>query len=456
MQNVITSAEIDQWLREGRNTVSLDTDAVFTTMATGMARQHNLNIIRKASTTEHSVLTRESSGQDQPLQGYTNPLLNEKVIEEWRQEFPILQNVIHVGNCSQAPQSRRVRDEINKYLDNWLTVGMDWDYWVEAVNKAKVEFATLINADVSEIAVCSSVSEAVAALVGAFSFNGPRNKIVTTEAEFPTVGHVLLAHQKLGAKVEFLPLSDDGVIALDDYDRYIDEQTLLTVATQVYYLNGFQQNIAAIAGKAHAKGSYFFVDCYQGIGTIPIDVKAMDIDFLATGMLKYLLGIPGIAFLYVKKELAADLKPLLTGWFGQENPFSFQVKVLDYAQGARRFDTGTPPILAGFAAKAALEIINEIGVPNINERVQYLSHICWNEALARGLEPISPRDITQKGGTTAFRVPDSHAVEGALKKRNIIATARGDVIRIAHHFFTRPQDLTYTLDELVDILGDMP
>lgn len=442
MKKIITSADIDQLVREGKREIYLDGDVVITSFAAEVAQKFNINIIdRRKGQTNNSVIGT-----------YSNPLMDEKVINEWRKEFPILEKAIHVGNCSQAPQARRVRKAINDYLDNWLTIGMNWDYWCEEVVKAKKEFAKLINADVSEIAVCSSLSEAAAGLISSFSFDGPRNKIVATEAEFPTVGHVLLAHQKLGIRVDFVPL-EDGKVKLEDYDRYIDESTLLTVATHVFYQNGFKQDIAAIAKKAHAKGSYLFVDCYQSIGTIPIDVKALDIDFLATGTLKYLLGIPGIAFLYVRKELIPLLKPIVTGWFGQENPFSFKVRILDYARDARRFDTGTPPVIAGFAAKAGLEIINEVNPVNIHERIQFLSKICIEGALRRGLEVVSPLDVQSKGSTTAIRVPDSHAAEVALKERGIIASARGNVIRIAPHFFTTSQDIEIVLDELANILS---
>jgi len=443
LKNIITSADVDKWSKDGEREVHLEKDVVVTSFAEEIAKKLNIIIYKNDNLPliDNNFIKKTLS----------NPLMDEGNIEIWRKEFPILKNVVHAGNCSQAPQSLRVRDSITRYLENWLTVGMDWDYWCEEITKAKMEFAKLINADVSEIAVTSCVSDAVAGLLGSLNYNTERNKIVTTEAEFPTIGQIALAHQKMGAKVDFVPVKN-GVIDIDDYDRYIDETTLVTVATQVYYLNGFAQDIAAIAKKAHEKGSYYFVDCYQGLGTIPVDVKAMDIDFLTSGTLKYLLGIPGIAFLYVKKELAPKLKPVLTGWFGQENPFSFKVRELDYACDARRFDTGTPPVMMGFAARAGLEIINEIGVENISERIQYLSKVFLEGAIKRGLNVISPMDVTLKGSTTAIRVGDSHKVELLLRKKNIIGSSRGDVIRIAPHFFTRAQDLEYVLDELATIM----
>jgi len=373
-------------------------------------------------------------------------------LSRWRKEFPILERVIHVGNCSQSPQATRVRSAINDYLDSWLHSGMDWDFWCEEVVRAKAEFAKLINADVSEIAVCSSVSEATAAVIGSLTYNPGQGRLVASEAEFPTVGHVLLANRKWGWRIDYVPV-ENGRVELEQYDRIIDNNTALTAVTHVYYQNGFKQDIDAITRIAQAKGSLVLIDAYQSAGTVPLDVKACGADFLMTGNLKYLLGMPGIAFLYVKKELIPGLNPALTGWFGQENPFSFKVRVLDYARDARRFDTGTPPVVNAFAARAGMEIINEVGVANIWRHIRQLSEACTQTALAKGLTVASPLDPEQKGSTTAILVPDAHGVEAALKKRGIIAAARGEMIRIAPHFFTTREDIEATLDNLVAVLS---
>jgi selenocysteine lyase/cysteine desulfurase len=383
-------------------------------------------------------------------------LITEQEVDAWREEFPILKNVIHVANCSQSAQAKRVRGAIERYLDNWLSVGMDWDSWVNEVNLAKAEFAKLIGADASEICVTSSVSEAVSSIASALDYSGPRKKVVVTDAEFPTVDHVWLAQQKYGVKVDFVSTDERHEVALSEYERTIDETTILASITQVYYLNGFKQDIAGIADIAHRKGALIFVDAYQGLGTEPIDVKAMNIDILTSGNLKYLFGIPGIAFLYVDKKLVPSLKPAVTGWFGQTNPFLFQTRYLDWAPEARRLDTGTPPVLNAYAARAGLEITNEIGVARIKDRIDMLSAYALRGVLARGLVCWSPFDVNKKGGTTAIYVADkidSHHREVELRKRTIIASARGEVIRVAPHFYTKTHELDIVLDAIKEILA---
>jgi len=193
------------------------------------------------------------------------------------------------------------------------------------------------------------------------------------------------------------------------------------------------------------------VDAYQSLGTCRLDVKQADIDFLISGNLKYLLGIPGIAFLYVRKQLVQQLQPSITGWFGQKNPFAFDSKNLDFAPGASRFDTGTPPVIAAYAARAGMQIINQIGLENIETRIDHLSRFAINRALQLGLDYAGPHDIAAKGATTAIRVADARRIQSCLAERNIIASARGDIIRIAPHFFTREEELDAVLGELQNI-----
>ncbi len=373
-------------------------------------------------------------------------------IAAWRKRFPILERYIHVANCSQSPQSSDTRAAAEAYLQSWEEMGMDWDRWIEEVMAAKAEFARLINADVSDIAIGTSLSELTSTVASSLCFDGSRTKVVVTDAEFPTVGHVWLGHQKYGAKVQFLPVKN-GMIDPSEYARYVDGTTLITSICDVYYYNGFKQDLASIVPTIHEKGSLVYLDAYQGIGTHPIDVKALDVDFLGTGNLKYLMGIPGVAFLYVKPELVPHLTPAVTGWFGQQNPFAFDIHHLDYASDARRFDNGTPPVVTAYIARAGMHIINEVGVAKIQAWIDRLSRHCLDGAEARGLQIASPRDIRCKGATTAIRVPgSSHDVEAALRKKQVIASARSDVVRIAPHFFTRLEDLDYVLDCFVEVL----
>lgn len=371
----------------------------------------------------------------------------------WRARIPLLRSMIPMNNCSQAPQTDATRAAADAYLASWNDAGMDWDAWMEEVQRARAEFAMLINASPDDVAVCSSVSEATSSVASALAFAGPRRTIVASEAEFPAVAHVWLAQRERGAHVAWVPVRD-GVIELDDYRRVVDERTLIVSACHGYYQNGFKQDLAAIARETHDAGALLYVDAYQTLGTTPVDVRALGVDFLASGTLKFLMGVPGIAFLYVRPELASTLRPTVTGWFGRADPFGFRAKELDWSAGARRFETGTPPVINAYIARAGMRIINEIGADCIQAWTEHLSRRLIEGGAARGLTLHGTSDVARKAPTTAFVCPaDSHDVEARMRARGIIPSARGPVIRLAPHFYSTIEDIDTALDTLAVLMS---
>lgn len=369
-----------------------------------------------------------------------------------RRRIPLLASAIPMNNCSQAPATDTTRGAAERYLESWNTRGMDWDAWLAEVDQGRAAFARLVGAEVNEIAVCSSVSHATSAVASALDFSGPRNCVVASEAEFPTVGQVWLAQEARGAAVRWAPVRD-GAIAPADYEPLLDDRTALVSACHGYYLNGLVQDIGAIAARAHAAGALLFVDAYQTLGTRPIDVKELGADFLVAGNLKFLMGVAGIAFLYVRGDLIERLHPTLTGWFGRVEPFGFDAKRLDWAPNARRFDTGTPPILNAYIARAGMDLILETGPDKIGEWHDVLAARLIAGGRARGLVLHGIDDPRRKTASTAFLVPDSHAVEAAMRARGVIASARGPVIRLAPHFYNSLADVDQALDVLAGVLA---
>jgi selenocysteine lyase/cysteine desulfurase len=437
-RHFITSQTIEDLHDRGETRLVIDENDVVLDLAKEAATRYGIEIVHR------DEVSQDSEGRIKPAYD----------IEAWRKQFPILEKGPHLANCSQSPQSLRVRGAIEDYMDRWNEMGMSWEEWIEGTDASKAEFAKLVNAETSETAMLTSVSQVTSAIAGSLDYSGKRNKVVVTEAEFPTVVHVWRAHERLGFDLEFVPVVD-GAISLDAYEEIIDERTLITSIPQVYYQNGFKQDIAAICEIAHRKGSLLYVDAYQCLGTEPVDVKAMDIDILSTGNLKYLLALPGSAYVYLKKELFPYFLPMATGWFAQENPFSFDIHHFQYAGAGRRLESGTPSIITAYAAKAGMEIINEVGVENIKEWIDELSRYTIQEVDKRGLETTSPRDIRKKGPTTSIVVPDPHGVEDRLKKRGFVTSARGPIIRFAPHFFITHEDIDRALDTLEDVLQEM-
>jgi len=374
-------------------------------------------------------------------------------LDAWRKRIPLLASCIPMNNCSQAPQTDATRAAADRYLDSWNTKGMDWDAWMEEVQLAKRAFASLVNASSDEIAVFSSVSEATSAVASALDFSGPSRNVVVSEMEFPTVGHVWLAQRQRGARVAWVPVQDGG-IEPEAYESLLNDRTAVVSACHGYYLNGFTQDLAQLAARAHAAGALLFADAYQTLGAVPVDVKALGVDFLAAGNLKYLMGVPGIAFLYVRRELVETLHPSVTGWFGRADPFAFDAKRLDWAPNASRFDTGTPPIVNAFIARAGMELIASVGAGEIRKWHEVLAKRLIDGGRARGLRSHGTDDVSRKTANTAFLVRDSHAVEAAMRARGVLPSARGPVIRLAPHFYSSLDDVDSALDLLAELTLD--
>ncbi len=375
----------------------------------------------------------------------------------YRNLFPVLRSKIHLANCSQGPLSVPAMQAIQEYEDSLIETGMDWNRWMEKVGEAKAAFASLIGASTENIAVLSSLSDAVSAVASCLPIRG-RTRVVTTINEFPTVGHGWLAGAGNNREnVTFLN-SPDGFYTTAVVEPALRDDAALLSVHLVAYSNGALQDVNELARLAHQHGALLFVDAYQGLGTVPLDVRESDPDFVVSGNLKYLLGLPGIAFMYVRPGLSEELQPAMTGWFGRVNPFNFDATQLDYAPGARRFEMGTPPIPAAYAATPGMQLIQGIGVPDIYRHVQKLSQRVIDGALERGLDIASPLDVTRKGAATAIRVGASRssAIEQEMLKRDVIVSARGAAIRIAPHFFTTEDDVIEALDVLRAVLVCVP
>ena len=406
-------------------------------------------------------------------------------LQQFRAACPLVEKTIYLANCSQAPQSAPVRAAVQSFLDGWAELGMHWGGWIEEVERARAAFAALIGAQPEDIAIGASVSQLVSSLASALvQPQAPRRRILSSVVEFPGVGQAWHAatHAIPGWKLDLLTGNEDEVIEADrlaatradqplrhthpsavvstqQLVAAIDETTTLVSAPLVSYTNGALLDAETVAAAAHAQGALVLLDAYQAAGSVPIDVQTSQVDFLATGALKYLMSTTGIAFLYVSPRVRQQLEPAVTGWFGRTNPFDFNSAGLDYAPGASRFDLGTPPLINAFAARAGMELIRETGVAAIKAQVDRLSALAYRAAPARGLKILGPQPGTPKGAATAIDAgspEQAHWLEEALRTHGVIASARGEALRLAPHGFTLEAELEQALDQVAALLKRAP
>ena len=369
----------------------------------------------------------------------------------YRVVFPILSNYVHLASCSQGALAQPVSHAIEEYHNSLLLSGSNWNQAIMKVEATREKFAELIGAEIDEIAILTSVSDVISTIATSLPYEKNKNNIVLTDIDFPTVGHIWNSQERDRANISIIR-SSNGILHLEQYEKEVKENTLLTCVPHVSYYNGYMQDIKAIANIVHKKGSMLFVDAYQSAGHIPINVKEMNIDILTTGTRKYMLGIPGVAFLYIRKELAEQLKPRITGWFGQENATKFDIFNSVFAPGARRFETGTPSFISIYAAYEALNLLLRIGIQNIRSYMKELAELTREFGLQKGLQIIGPESSECSSGMTSFYIGDASKYEEILKEKKILVSSRKDVIRIAPHFYNTKDELDYAITELSNLI----
>src|SRR5437667_6705520 len=327
-------------------------------------------------------------------------------VEAYRAEFPVLEKKAYLISASLGPVSTRASRYLQEYMDVWATEGAPDPVWMEHIfpqmGRVKDTFAALIGATREELAITVNVSLALASIMSCIDF-GKRRKIVLSELDFPTDGHVALAHRARGAEVVFLGSPDGLSVPVEAYRDAIDDDTALVIVNRVLYRTSALLDAKEICRMAREAGAWTIVDDFHGAGIVPVDVHDLGCDFYTTGVLKWLCGGPGLTFLYARRDLLPSLEPLLTGWFATRDPFSFDLQHLDYHPTARRLEHGTPAAPVAFIAQGGLDIISEVGPANIRERMGELSDRVIAGADEMGLPVRTPRDRTRPGSLVNLR-----------------------------------------------------
>ncbi len=361
--------------------------------------------------------------------------------ESIRDHFPLLERAVYTNSCSQGALSREVRAAYDRYLADWDEIGAPWDLWIDLAGQARSGFARLLNASTDEIAVTNSVSVGVSALLSGLGHPDGRNKIVMSDFEFPTIGQNVHAQELIGTKVEHVSPSSETTIPLDRLAESIDEETALVAITYVCYRNGSKTNVEEVVKIAHDAGALVLLDSYQAVGAVPIDVKALDVDFVVGGNLKYLLGSAGLGFLYCRSDLLPSITPTQTGWFADDDIFKMDITDYSPSHTASKFEGGTPPIPSIYAGVAGMDLMDEIGIGETEKHVGRLT-----DQLIEGLDRIgarlaTPRDPALRGPMIAVSSTDEFALVDALKDESILTSSRDGNIRLSWHCYNSAEDV---------------
>ncbi len=375
---------------------------------------------------------------------------------DWRKEFPALDKSAYLINHSLGAMPRRTRDRLNEYADIWSTRSIRaWEEgWWEMPIAVGNLIGGIIGAGEGEVTMHPNVSVCQSIIASCFEWNGKRNKIVSEGLNFPSNLYIHHQLEKLGARVVTVPSEDGITIPLDKLLAAIDGETLLVSVSHVIFKSAYIQDLRAIAERAHAMGARVAADIYQSAGTVPVNVRELDVDFATGGSVKWLCGGPGAGYLYVRRDLWPSLEPRVTGWMAHRHPFAFDPEPIEFADNAFRFLQGTPNIPGMYAARSGYEIISEVGVENIRAKSIRQTSMLIELAEENGFSVRSPKDPAQRGGTVTLDVPNGYEVTQELLRRDFLVDYRpGAGIRIAPHFYSKDEELELVVEEIQSILG---
>ncbi|HUI53485.1 MAG TPA: aminotransferase class V-fold PLP-dependent enzyme [Bryobacteraceae bacterium] len=374
----------------------------------------------------------------------------------WRAEFPILSKTTYMISHSLGAMPARAAQRVQEFTDTWAGRGIRaWEegWWEMPVTVGNL-VGRIIGAGEGETVMQQNVSICQAVVTSCFDWSGRRNKLVTDGLNFPSNDYVYHGLSRQGARVVTVPSPDGFTLPVELVLDAIDDETQLVSVSHVAFRSSYVQDLAAIVERAHAVGAMVIADLYQSAGTVPVNVRELNLDFATGGSVKWLCGGPGAGYLYVRRDLWSRLNPTATGWMAHEQPFAFEGGPIRYAENAFRFLNGTPNVPALYSARSGHEIINEIGVAAIREKSLRQTARLIALADEAGLPVNTCRDAARRGGVVTLDVPNGQEVTRELTRREILVDYRPAAgIRVAPHFYTRDDELEQTVAEIQKIIG---
>jgi len=368
-------------------------------------------------------------------------------LESYRDRFPILEHTTYLISHSLGPMPVGAEKNLLRYAREWRERGVRaWaEGWWEMSTTVGDQIGRIIGAAPGTTVMHQNVAVAQAVVLSCFEFEPPRNRIVYGEGEFPSVRYLYQAQRRRGAEVEVV--TDAGAVL-----EAIDERTLLVPLSHILFKTSEIQDVEAVVRRSHEAGALVVLDAYQSVGSVPLDVTRLGVDFAVGGSVKWLCGGPGAGWLYVRPDLAERLEPTFTGWQAHARPFAFEPEH-DYAEGAARFLTGTPNVPALYAATAGYDLVEEIGVERIRERSMQQTALLVDLLESAGFEIASPHDPVRRGGTVVVRTPEVEAVHRELDSREIVCDFRPDAgVRLGPHFFNTDDELRFAASQIAEIV----
>ncbi len=360
------------------------------------------------------------------------------MIESIRAEFPVLETCIYLNSNSTGAVPRGVEGVLQHYWDTLRTWRDDaWGGWLAEMDGYVQALGAFLGAPPGTLVTDTNLTTLLGRLGTCFDFHVDRPKVVTTDREFPTVPFLWRGFARYGAELE--------VVDADDLESAIDERTLLVCVSHGSYTTGAVLDLGRIIAQAHRMGALVIVDAFQTVGTPPLDLKAMGVDFVLGGAGKWMCGAH-TAFLYVREELLPTLRPAATGWFAGENPLSFR-PAENWAPDAHRMAGGTPVPLTAMISRVGLDLLAGIGTQAIRAHSLRCTDRILERADNAGIAVNTPRAPEHRGGVVSLSFPGDREVKARLAEQGMICSWR-EGIRVAPHIYNTLDEVDAFMDAL--------
>ncbi len=382
--------------------------------------------------------------------------IDEEDAARYRAEFPIFEHTTYLNSCSLGPPSVRVFDALDRYREDWSRYGAPawWLTWLPKLNEARERFARLIGAGTHEVTISHSISSALSSIASTAAYN-ERNAVVCAELDFPTIPYQWLAKGREGVNVRFARSLDRVTFPVDSFSGLIDSRVSFVAVSHVLYNTGAIMPIPQLSELAHAAGARIVVDGYHAVGVLPVNVKDLGVDFYVGGTLKWLLGGPGLTFIYVREELISQLQPSITGWFSSADQFAFDPLDLVWPDTANRLELGTPAVATAYAGVEGMDMILEARPDRIYSRLKFLTDCVITRAQRAGYGIRSPLLGDGRGGIVMLEIKQPQDSVAELSRRGFTVDYRPGLLRVSPHFYNTRDDVERFMDALDEVQSGM-
>jgi len=382
--------------------------------------------------------------------------MDNRSIDRYRLEFPVSGKYIYLDHAGLAPLSLRVKAAVETFLNESVEGGaFSYPRWARQVTDIRRACARLINAEPGEIAFVKSTSHGLSIVAEGLVWKQGDNLLIY-EREFPSNIYPWINLRRKGVEIRTIPFRD-GRIPFEGIERLIDSRTRLLAISSVQYANGYRIDLKRLGRLCRNRGALLCIDAIQSLGVIPMDVQESCIDFLAADAHKWLLGPEGIGIFYCRKDLIERINPPLVGWKSMQNELNFDNPAFHLKPDALRFEEGSMNHLGILGLGAAIELLFEVGIENIEERVLGLGDLIIQESEKRGYTLLTPKRREERGGNITFSGKFNPAeMSEALREKGIMVNVRGGGLRLSPHFYNKEEEIRKafeTLDLLCHVIG---